>query len=102
MVLYCSGNMYKYYSNLEFSLIKHNEEGKDIYNKIFNNIPHLIKSHINVDFIQDGFIIYKNKAIIRQGEVITDLFQPKISPTFSFSGMYQKSFIYRRNGTNSR
>ena len=28
--------------------------------------------------------------------------QPKISPTISFSGMYRKSFIYRRNRTNSQ
>ena len=28
--------------------------------------------------------------------------QPKMSPTISFSGMYQKSFIYRRNRTNSQ
>ena len=31
-----------------------------------------------------------------------DLFQPKMSPTLSFSGMYQKSFIRRRNSTNSQ
>ena len=28
------------------------------------------------------------------------LVQPKMSPTLSFSGMYPKSFIYRRNKTN--
>ena len=27
---------------------------------------------------------------------------PKISPTISFSGMYQKSFMYRSNGNNSQ
>ena len=31
-----------------------------------------------------------------------DLFQPKMSPTLSFSGMYRKSFIHRRNRTNSQ
>ena len=31
----------------------------------------------------------------------TDLVQPKMSPTLSFYAMYQKSFIYRRNRTNS-
>ena len=31
-----------------------------------------------------------------------DLFQPKMSPTLSFSRMYRKSFIYRRNRTNSQ
>ena len=30
-----------------------------------------------------------------------DLVQPKMSLTLSFSGMYQKSFIYCRNKTNS-
>ena len=28
--------------------------------------------------------------------------QPKMSPTISFYGMYQKPFIYRRNRTNSQ
>ena len=31
-----------------------------------------------------------------------DLFQTKISPTLSLSGMYQKPFIYRINRTNSQ
>ena len=31
-----------------------------------------------------------------------DLFQPKISPSLSFSSMYRKSFIRRRNRTNSQ
>ena len=31
-----------------------------------------------------------------------DLFQPKMSPSLSFSGMYRKSFIHRRNRTNSQ
>ena len=34
--------------------------------------------------------------------VLNDLFQPKMSPTLSFSGVYRKSFIYRRNRTNSQ
>ena len=29
-----------------------------------------------------------------------DLFHPKMYPTLSFSGMYQKSYIYHRNRTN--
>ena len=32
---------------------------------------------------------------------VVDLFQPKISPTHSFSSMYQKSFIRHSNRTNS-
>ena len=31
-----------------------------------------------------------------------DLVQYKMSPTLSFSGMYQISFIYRRNRTNTQ
>ena len=31
-----------------------------------------------------------------------DLLQPKMSPTISLSGMYRKSFIHRRNSTNSQ
>ena len=31
-----------------------------------------------------------------------ELFQPKISLMLSFSGMYQKPIIYRRNRTNSQ
>ena len=33
---------------------------------------------------------------------LCDGVQPKMSPTISFSGMYRKSFIYRRNRTNSQ
>ena len=38
------------------------------------------------------------------GEVrmTNDRVQPRMSPTLSFSGMYQKSFIYRRNRNNSQ
>ena len=32
---------------------------------------------------------------------LCDGVQSKMSPTISFSGMYQKPFIYRRNRTNS-
>ena len=34
--------------------------------------------------------------------ICKDLFQPKMSPTLSFYGMYQKSFIYCRNRNNSQ
>ena len=33
---------------------------------------------------------------------LLDRVQPKMSPTISFSGMYRKQFIYRRNRTNSQ
>ena len=32
---------------------------------------------------------------------LKDLFQPKMPPTLSLPGMYRKSFIHRRNRTNS-
>ena len=60
MVLYFSQMMNKYYSHLGFSPIKHNEEGKDIHNEIFNNIPHFIKNRMHVDFLQYRFVLYKN------------------------------------------
>ena len=44
MVLYRSGMIYKYYSLLGVFPIKHIEEGKDIHNEIFKNIPHFIKT----------------------------------------------------------
>ena len=44
MVMYCSWMMYKYYSCLGFFPIKHNEEGKENHNEIFNIIPHFIKT----------------------------------------------------------
>ena len=43
MVLYCSHMMYKYYSRILLSSIKQSKEGKYIYNKIFNNIPHIFQ-----------------------------------------------------------
>ena len=55
MLLYYSGMMCKYYYRLGFLPIKHNEEGKDIHNGIFNNIPHLIKNRLRVDFLQYYF-----------------------------------------------
>ena len=65
MVLYCSGIMHKYYYCIVFSPIKQDKEEKT-HNEIFNNIPNLIKNRLNVDFIQDGFVIFKNKVIIRK------------------------------------
>ena len=35
-------------------------------------------------------------------QIDLDFVQPKMSPTLSFFGMYQKPFIYGRNRTNSR
>ena len=72
--------MYKYYSCIVFNPIKHNEEGKDIYNVIFNNIPHFIKTRLRVDFIQDGFVMYKDKVLIHKRLVITPI-PDSITPT---------------------
>ena len=44
MVMYCSVMVYNYYSFIGFLPIKHNEEGKDTHNGIFNNIPYFIKN----------------------------------------------------------
>ena len=69
-VLYYSGMMFKYYSRLGFLPIKRYEEGKYIHNEIFKNIPHFIKKRLHIDCIQDSFVMYKNKEIIRKIEVI--------------------------------
>ena len=65
--------MYKYYSCLGLSLIKHNTEEKDIHNEMVNNIPHLIKNCVHGNFIQDGFVMYNDKVLIRKPEVITPI-----------------------------
>ena len=56
MFVYCSGMMYKYYSILWFLPIKYNVEVKYINNEIFNNIPHFVKNHLCVNFLQDGLL----------------------------------------------
>ena len=70
MVLYCSGIMYKYYSCLGFLPIKHNQEGKDIHNEIFNNIPHFVKKCLNANCLQYGFVMYNKTVTIFKSEVI--------------------------------
>ena len=52
------------------TLNKNNEEAKYIHNEIFNNIPHFIKKRLHVDCLQDGFVMYKNKVILRKIEFI--------------------------------
>ena len=71
--------IYKCYSRLGFSPIKHDWEGKDVHNEIFNNIPHFIKNHLRVYFIQDGFFMCNNKVILRQIEVIHTIPESMIS-----------------------
>ena len=67
------------------------------------------KSSEWLDYIELGFDLIilkclKNMKAVYQDEnnVVLDLFQPKMSTTLSFSGMCWKSFIYRRNRTNSQ
>ena len=39
--------------------------------EIFNNIPHFIKKkHLHFDWLQDGFVMYKNKLILGKRKVI--------------------------------
>ena len=66
MVLYCSHIMYQYYSRLGFPQIKQIEEGKYIQNEIFNNIPNFIKNRLHVECIQDSFVMYNDKVILRK------------------------------------
>ena len=56
LVLYCSGIMYKHYPRLGVLTIKISEEGKNIHNEILNNIPHIIKNCLHVNFLQDDFL----------------------------------------------
>ena len=64
MVLYCSVMMYTYCSYLGFIPIKHNHEGRDIHNEIFNNIPHFIKNLLRINCLQYGFVMYNYKLIL--------------------------------------
>ena len=61
--------VYTYYSHLEFPQFKTMRKGKN-YNEMFNNIPHFIKNHLHVDYLQDGFVMYKNEEILLKKEVI--------------------------------
>ena len=62
--------MYKHYYHLGFYLIKHNEKGKDTHNEIFNNIPDFVKNGLPVDCLKNGFVMYKNKVILRKRDLI--------------------------------
>ena len=70
MVLYFSHIMYKYHYHIGSFPIKHNYEVKYVHSEIFNNIPYFIKNHLRVDCLQDGFVVYKNKVILRKTEFI--------------------------------
>ena len=65
--------IYKYNSCLGFIAIKNNEEVKDMHNEIFNNIPHFIKTFIRVNCLQDGFVVYNDKALLIKWEVIPNI-----------------------------
>ena len=45
---------------------------------------------------------WDDKRVMAWMNAAYDGVQPKMSPTISFSGMYQKQFIYCRNSTNSQ
>ena len=66
LVLYCSGMIYQYYYRLGFFPIKHNEEGGNIHNEIFNDIPYSIKNRLHANCLQDGFVIYNGKLIFHE------------------------------------
>ena len=62
----------------------------------------------NIEKSKDNFVspsaeIEKiSKEYTKTQKATNDLVHPKMSPTLSFSGMYQKPFIYHRNSTNSQ
>ena len=65
--------MYTYYSRLGFFIIKNYEERRDIHNKVFNNIPHFIKNHLHLDYIQHTFVVYRDKLLISKREFIHNI-----------------------------
>ena len=71
MVLNCSHMIYKCYSRIGFTPIKHNKEKN--HNEIFNIIPQLTKNRLHVDCLQDGFFMYNNKLILSKVEVINPI-----------------------------
>ena len=75
--------MYRYYSHLKVSPIKHFEEGKEINNEIFNNIPNLVKYHVRANCLQYGFVMYTDKVIMIKLEVIPHTYNYMIAVDFS-------------------
>ena len=47
-----------------------NEEGKDIHNEIFKNIPNFIKNRLRVKCLQDILVVYNYKVLIHKLNVI--------------------------------
>ena len=71
--------MYTYYSHLVFLPEIHNDKGKYIHIEVFKNIPHLIiLILLNVDCLQDDFVMYKYKGILRKIEVIRTIIDSMI------------------------
>ena len=106
MVMYCSGMMNKYYSCLGFLSIKHNEDGKEIINEIFNNtIFHhkiFMSTVFNMVFMyNDRLIILKRKIILPIPDSMIPLYlcqmnKPKINfttndMTFKFEAFSKKN-----------
>ena len=64
----------------------------------------VVKSNIGEleDEVREGFSMWLRKELtdVGQGVSSKDLVHTKITPTLSFSGKYQKPFIYHRNRTN--
>ena len=78
--------MYLYYTRLGFVKTKHNEEGKYIHIKTFNNIPNIIKKDTYVNCIHGGFVTYNDSTIIEKLEVIPPITYSRIPVYF-----YQKN-----------
>ena len=89
MDFYCSGMMYNYFSHVGGFPIKHNEEGKDIQNKILNNIPHFIINRLHFDCLQYGFVLYKDKVLASKREVIPPIPDSMIAVYF-----FQKNKLF--------
>ena len=62
----------------------------------------LIPHHSSIYNILEVLLVVTLVYMLTYIFLCYDGVQPKMSPTISFSGMYQKSFIYLRNRTNSQ
>ena len=84
--------------------------GWGLFNPWDSNIREFVFCVKNIIDYLEHFYPYGKSQGLPDDEMINwikceknwDGVQPKIYPTISFSGMYQKSFIYRRNRTNSQ
>ena len=87
MFMYFLVMVYEYHSRLGFLSIKHDEEGKDIHNDIFNNIPYFIKNCLHFNCLQDRFVMYNDKVLRIKQEVVPPI-PDSVIPVYSCQNNY--------------